>query len=182
MFSHASFLPDFDPPTAAIMLAKTALLAAATALSFAVSSVHAVQPGQVAPAFDLPGTSGQVRLADMRGKLVYVDFWASWCAPCKQSFPFLNEMQEKYGGRGFQIVGINVDTKRADADRFLTSTPARFTIAFDHSGQTPKAYAVKGMPSSYLVAPDGRVIAVHVGFKDEDRKAIEDKIRSALPR
>jgi thiol-disulfide isomerase/thioredoxin len=160
------------------------LVAAAAALTFAMSAppAAAVQAGQPAPAFDLPGTSGQVRLGDMRGKLVYVDFWASWCAPCKQAFPFLNEMQTKYGPRGFQVVGINVDAKRADAERFLTSTPANFTLAFDDKGVTPKAYAVQGMPSSYLVAPDGRVIAVHVGFKDEDRKALEEKIRQALPR
>jgi thiol-disulfide isomerase/thioredoxin len=166
------------------MQVRTMFVAAAAALSIAVSSAaHAqAQPGQPAPAFDLPGTSGQVRLADMRGKLVYVDFWASWCAPCKQAFPFLNEMQDKYGARGFQVVGINVDAKRSDADKFLASTPAKFTLAFDDKGETPKAFAVKGMPSSYLVGPDGRVIAVHVGFKDDDRKALEDKIRSALPR
>ncbi len=165
------------------MHVRTMLVAAAAALSFAVSNAHAqAQPGQAAPAFDLPGAGGQVRLADMRGKLVYVDFWASWCAPCKQAFPFLNEMQEKYGARGFQVVGINVDAKRADADKVLASTPAKFTLAFDDKGETPKAFAVKGMPSSYLVGPDGRVIAVHVGFKDDDRKVIEDKIRAALPR
>lgn len=166
------------------MHVRKMLLAAAAALSIAVGAAPALasQPGQQAPAFDLPGTSGQVRLADLRGKLVYVDFWASWCAPCKQAFPFLNEMQAKYGPRGFQVVGINVDAKRADADKFLATTPANFTLAFDAKGDTPKAYAVKGMPSSYLVAPDGRVIATHVGFKDEDRKALEEKIRAALPR
>jgi cytochrome c biogenesis protein CcmG/thiol:disulfide interchange protein DsbE len=165
------------------MHVRTLLVAAAAALSFASSSAFAqAQPGQPAPAFDLPGTTGQVRLADMRGRLVYVDFWASWCAPCKQAFPFLNEMQEKYGARGFQVVGINVDAKRADAERFLATTPARFTLAFDDKGETPKAFAVKGMPSSYLVGPDGRVLAVHVGFKDDDRKALEEKIRQALPR
>lgn len=157
------------------------LVAAAAALTLALS-VHANEPGKPAPVFDLPGVSSQVRLADMRGKLVYVDFWASWCGPCKQSFAFLNEMQEKYGARGFQVVGINVDAKRTDADRFLATTPARFTLAFDAKGDTPKAYAVKGMPSSYLVGPDGRVIAMHIGFKDDDRRALEERIKQSLPR
>lgn len=160
---------------------KTILLAAVAAVSFSLSA-QAAEVGKPAPAFDLPGTAANVRLADLKGKLVMVDFWASWCAPCKASFPWMNEMQAKYGARGFQIVGINVDAKRADADKFLASTPAQFTIAFDSKGDTPKAYVVKGMPSSYLIAPDGRVIATHVGFKEEDKKALEEKIRAALPR
>jgi cytochrome c biogenesis protein CcmG, thiol:disulfide interchange protein DsbE len=167
----------------AMLHAKTLLAAAAAALCLtAAIPAQANQPGKPAPDFSLPGTGGPVRLADLRGQLVYVDFWASWCAPCKQSFPFLNEMQDKYGARGFTVVGINVDIRRADADRFLAGTPARFPIAFDDKGETPKAYAVRGMPSSYLVAPDGRVLSAHVGFKEEDKKALEDKIRQALPR
>lgn len=143
---------------------------------------RALSLGATAPGFDLPGTSGQVRLADLRGKVVLVDFWASWCAPCKLSFPWMNDMQQRYGKAGLQVVAINVDTKRADADRFLAAQPVSIAIAFDAGGATPRAYGVKAMPTSYLVAPDGRVLHVHAGFREEDKPAMEDRIRKALAR
>ena len=95
-----------------------------------IGAVSAKDVGKPAPAFDLPAAGAQkVRLADLKGRVVLVDFWASWCAPCKQSFPWMNEMQAKYGPKGLTIVGINVDKKREDADKFLTGTPAKFTVA-----------------------------------------------------
>ena len=129
---------------------------------------------------DLPGARGAVKLSDLRGKVVYVDFWASWCAPCKQSFPWLNEMQARYGAHGLEIVGINVDARRTDADRFLAQVPARFTLAFDARGDTPGCYAAKGMPTSFLIARDGTIVATHVGFRAEDKSRIEREIRRAL--
>lgn len=140
----------------------------------------ATDVGQAAPEFDLQGTGGPVKLSAMRGKVVYVDFWASWCSPCKASFPWMNEMQAKYGAQGLTIVGINVDKKRADADAFLVDTPAKFTVAYDEKGATPTAYKIKGMPSSYLVDRNGRVIATHAGFRDDERGKLEAKLRAAL--
>ncbi len=98
-----------------------------SALALSVGSATAQEVGSKAPSFDLPGMVKPVRFADFKGRVVYVDFWASWCAPCKQSFPWMNEMQAKYGARGFSVVGINVDQKREDADKFLVSTPAKFS-------------------------------------------------------
>jgi thiol-disulfide isomerase/thioredoxin len=152
---------------------------AAAAVIFA-ANVSASEVGQPAPQFTLPGASGQVSLSALKGKVVYVDFWASWCGPCKQSFPWMNDMQAKYGAQGLTIVGINVDKKRADADAFLASTPAKFTVAYDEQGTTPTAYKVKGMPSSYLVGRDGKVIAAHTGFRPEEAAALEAKLRAAL--
>lgn len=159
---------------------RRALLGAALA-SLALPAV-AVNPGAMAPEIDLPGQAAPFKLSAQRGKLVLVDFWASWCAPCRLSFPFLNELQAKYGAQGLVVVGVNVDAKRPDADRFLSQVPARFTIAFDDKGATPSAYAVKAMPSSYLVAPDGKVIYVHRGFREEDKAEVEAKVRAALPK
>ena len=116
----------------------------------------------------------------MKGQVVYVDFWASWCAPCKQSFPWMNEMQAKYGPRGFTVVGINVDQKREDADKFLTGTPAQFAIAYDTTGKVAEVYQPKGMPTSFLIGADGKVRAVHIGFKDSQREELEREIQSAL--
>jgi len=146
----------------------------------AAGQVLALEPGQPAPALELSGVSAPVGLSKLKGKLVYVDFWASWCGPCKQSFPWMNEMQAKYGARGLQILAVNVDAKRADADSFLASNPASFQIGFDTAGDAPKRYEVKGMPSSVLVGPDGKVIHVHNGFRADERKQLEDAIVAAL--
>jgi thiol-disulfide isomerase/thioredoxin len=156
------------------------LLAAVCAALF-VGLVSAQEVGKAAPAFDLPSAGApNVRLADLKGRVVYVDFWASWCAPCKQSFPWMNEMQAKYGPKGLTIIGVNVDKKREDADKFLAGTPAKFTVAFDTTGKVADAYQPKGMPTSFLIGPDGVVRAVHVGFRDKDKEDLERELAAAV--
>lgn len=152
----------------------------AAGLVTASSGALALGAGDPSPAFRLPGVDGEVSLADAKGQVVYLDFWASWCVPCRKSFPWMNEMQQKYGAKGLSIVAVNVDGKPDDARRFLADNPAQFRVAFDGKGDTPKLYAVKGMPSSVLIGPDGKVIAMHAGFRDEDRAVLETKIRDAL--
>jgi thiol-disulfide isomerase/thioredoxin len=154
-------------------------LVTAIALSSA-SAAQAIEPGTAAPEIALAGARGPVSLAALKGKVVYVDFWASWCGPCRQSFPWMNALQARYAAKGLQVVGINVDAKRADADKFLAEVPATFAIGFDAQGDTPRRYAIKGMPTSVLIGPDGKVIQVHNGFRDEDRKALEAAIDGAL--
>jgi thiol-disulfide isomerase/thioredoxin len=140
----------------------------------------ALTNGDASPAFELPGDVAPVKLSSFKGKVVYVDFWASWCGPCKQSFPWLNDMQTKYASKGFQIVGINVDANTADAKIFLASLPAKFVIAYDDKGVTPKTYGIKGMPSSVLIDGNGKVILQHTGFRDSDRAQLEQAIQQAL--
>jgi thiol-disulfide isomerase/thioredoxin len=148
---------------------------------FLATSADAAAVGEAAPPFTLQtATAETVALDALRGRVVYVDFWASWCGPCRRSFPWMNEMQQKYGARGFTVVGINVDKKRADAERFLQQTPAAFTIVFDAAGATPAAYAVKGMPSSYLIDAQGNVAAAEVGFFDDRKAGLEERIRALL--
>jgi len=156
----------------AAALAASCLLLAASA--------GAAEPGQPSPPIDLPGLAGPVSLAKLQGKVVYVDFWASWCAPCKQSFPWLNDLQARYAAKGLQVVGVNVDARGEDARRFLAETPAKFQVGFDASGATAARFQVKGMPSSVLVGADGRVILVHAGFRAEDEAALEAAIVTAL--
>lgn len=149
-------------------------------LSFFSLTAMALSVGEVAPAFELPGNSGSITLSSMKGKVVYVDFWASWCGPCKQSFPWLNDMQTKYGAKGFQIVGVNVDAKTSDAKTFLTEVPAKFTVAYDDKGVTPKQFGIKGMPSSVLIDANGKVLLQHTGFRDADKAQLEQAIQQAL--
>lgn len=156
---------------------KTTVLALTALLAL---PALAVEVGQGAPEFDLAGRLAGVKLSDFKGKTVYLDFWASWCGPCKQSFPWMNEMQARYGAKGLRVVGINVDQKTDDAKAFLKDTPANFDVAFDQGGKTPKAYAIKGMPTSVLIGPDGKVLSVHSGFKDEQRHELETQIKLAL--
>lgn len=134
-----------------------------------------------APAFELTAESNSKhQLKQYLGKLVYIDFWASWCAPCLQSFPFMNSMQQKYQAAGLQIIAISLDKKTEDAQIFLKKNPAQFLVLFDPEGKTPLQYGVKGMPSSYLLDRSGKIIFTHKGFKVADQALLEAKIRTEL--
>ncbi|TRZ55957.1 MAG: TlpA family protein disulfide reductase, partial [Rhodocyclaceae bacterium] len=100
--------------------------------------------------------------------------------PCKESFPWLNELQIKYGARGLQIIGIDLDVKTEDGLRFLAQTPAAFTVAFDPSGKTAKQYGIKGMPSSVLIDRDGKVAYMHAGFNGVSREELEKAITAVM--
>ncbi len=163
----------FSPPLAAAALCA-ALLAAAAA------PADAAAPGSQAPAFSLEGRSGTVSLAAYKGKYVYLDFWASWCGPCKRSFPWMGELQKRYGPAGLQVLAVNVDAVRGDALRFLAENPADFVVAYDPQGSVARQYAIKGMPSSVLIGPDGKVLHVHAGFNDETARAVDAGIKTAL--
>ncbi len=161
---------------------KLATTIAALALPFllATTPAQALEVGDAAPAFKLATATTPLELSSLKGKVVYVDFWASWCGPCKQSFPWMNDIQAKFAARGLEIVAINVDAKLADAQRFLATTPAKFTVAFDSAGDTPKQFAIKGMPTSYLIDRNGKITRVHSGFRDSDRAELEAAIATAL--
>jgi cytochrome c biogenesis protein CcmG, thiol:disulfide interchange protein DsbE len=147
-----------------------------------INATHAFKLGETVPTLNLPTATAPTIFAFDKpsGKLVYVDFWASWCGPCKQSFPWMNEMHLKYAARGLNIVAINVDARRADAERFLSQLPVKFTVAFDPNGDTPRQFAIPSMPSSYLINSDGKVIFIHSGFRESDRAMLENAIISAL--
>ena len=141
------------------------LLALAVALFCATAIARAAPP---------PG------LAPVEGRVVWVDFWASWCVPCRRSFPWLNSMHRKYGPNGLQIIAVNLDKDRALADKFLAEVPAEFALRFDPAGELAKHYGVQAMPSSYLIDADGNVLATHAGFRTSDAAAYEQAIESAL--
>lgn len=147
---------------------------------FVAAPAAALDNNAVAPPFSLRGQGAAVTLNQFRGQLVYLDFWASWCGPCKQSFPFMNAMQRKYSSSGLRVVAVNLDETAGEAERFLRAVPAEFTIAFDSEGMSPKLYAIKGMPSSVLIGRDGKIISIHQGFKKTDEVVLERAIVAAL--
>ncbi len=141
-----------------------------------------VEAGRSAPAFSLPGRSGTVALDSLRGRVVYVDFWASWCEPCRRSFPWLNTLRERYADRGLTVVAINLDKDRRAADAFLEKFPASFAIAFDPAGKTAEAYRVSAMPSSFLIGPTGELLSSCAGFDPRKTGALEALIQEACSR
>ncbi|MDE2371346.1 MAG: TlpA family protein disulfide reductase [Burkholderiales bacterium] len=143
-------------------------------------SALAVEAGDAAPDFRLDGAGQDVQLAQARGRLVYLDFWASWCAPCKRSFPWMNRLQSRYGAQGLQVIAVNVDAHHEDALRFLREMPAQFTVAFDEHGETPRRYRIQGMPTSILISTAGKVLHVQRGFHPEDEAEIESRIQRTL--
>ncbi len=135
---------------------------------------------QKAPDFSLQSDKGKISLSAYKNKVVYVDFWASWCKPCRKSFSFMNSMQSRYAKRGFKIIAINLDNERSAADSFLKKNPAKFTIAYDPDGKTPDAYKLKVMPTSYLIDRKGNIINIHKGFKSSHTAKLENLIVTAL--
>lgn len=123
----------------------------------------------------------ELHLDRFRGKVVLVDFWASWCVPCRHSFPWLNAMQAKYADRGLVVIGVNVDREQADAQRFLREVPAGFEMVYDPDGSLATQYEVPGMPSSYVFDSAGKLISRHIGFKDAARAEREAEIEKLLP-
>ena len=119
-------------------------------------------------------------LAQFRGRVVYVDFWASWCAPCRQSFPWMNRLQGELGRDGLVVIAVNVDRERADADRFLHEHPAQFHIVYDPDGLLPEKFGVRGMPTSFLIDRGGHVQARHEGFLVRDRDALTQQVRALV--
>jgi cytochrome c biogenesis protein CcmG/thiol:disulfide interchange protein DsbE len=134
-----------------------------------------------APDFELPTKAGSVvSLQSMRGHVVYVDFWASWCKPCRKSFPWMNTLQAKYRDKGLQIVAVNVDSDLEQVKPFLEKYPADFVVAYDADGKVASQYQVKGMPSSYLIDKQGNIHASHIGFREEDKVTVETQIKQLL--
>jgi len=119
-------------------------------------------------------------LAAYEGQVVIVDFWASWCVPCRRSFPWLNEMQAKYADDGLVIIGVNLDQERTAAEEFLREYPASFRIYYDESKDLAKEFGVVAMPSSYLLGRDGAVRKRHYGFKVKKQDEYEAAVIDAL--
>lgn len=120
------------------------------------------------------------QLKDQIGKVVYIDFWASWCVPCRKSFPWMNTLQSQYQAQGLSILSINLDHNRALAEEFLTQNPANFPVIYDPKGLIASKYQLKGMPSSFIINRHGKIVSAHVGFNQEKKLAYEKEIVALL--
>ncbi|RDH81139.1 MAG: hypothetical protein DIZ80_13565 [endosymbiont of Galathealinum brachiosum] len=133
-----------------------------------------------APDFILQGDDSVIKLSSYKGKVVYLDFWASWCVPCRRSFPFMNEMQEKYSEEGLKIIAVNLDTEREKAARFLKMIHADFSIAYDPEGRVPEDYKLSVVPTFYLISREGDIVYKHKGFRNSQNDELEAMIKRAL--
>ncbi len=135
-----------------------------------------------APAFTLPTLTGngEISLSALKGRVVYVDFWATWCPPCRKSFPWMDEMQSQYGPDGLTIVAISIDRNRELAERFIQQMKPGFTVAHDPQGAVSKKYQVSAMPTSYLIDRTGNIVSTHIGFRESDGARLERKIEDLL--
>jgi len=119
-------------------------------------------------------------LGGFRGRVVYLDFWASWCGPCRQSFPWMETMKSIYERQGLKIVAVNLDGDRADADKFLKQFHPTFDVRFDPKGELAELYKVQGMPSSVLIDRHGVTRFAHTGFRPVDGETYEAQLRELL--
>jgi thiol-disulfide isomerase/thioredoxin len=156
------------------------LAALAVALSTHAGALEtgANVPELAMPRLDEPAQS--VSFAGLRGSVVYVDFWASWCVPCRLSMPALDAMYRRNRERGFAVVGVNKDVSSADAERFLKKVVVSFPLVRDSQDAVARAFNVKAMPSGYLVDRKGVVRKVHLGFTAETAAALESEIEALL--
>jgi thiol-disulfide isomerase/thioredoxin len=149
-----------------------------------IKSIIAAEIGSVMPDCALTSLTDKqsYNLQQFKGKVIYVDFWASWCGPCAKSFPFMNELSRDLKNKGLQVIGVNMDETPADAQNFLAQYPASFDIAKAANGneQCAKDFGVQAMPSTYLVDRKGTVRQVHLGFRAGEAKELRTLVEQLL--
>jgi peroxiredoxin len=162
-------------------LTKTCLAAALGLGLAAAAGAGNLAPGAQAPAFALGSQSGkQVDLANFKGQVVLINFWATWCGPCRKEMPVLDQLYSKYKPLGFTLLGVNVEPDSSNATGFLKSTPVTFPILFDTDSKVSKLYEVAGMPSTVIVDRKGNVRYIHRGYNPGEENEYLDQIRSLV--
>lgn len=145
-------------------------------------NTNAANVGETAPQFSLASLQQNqaVSLKQFQGKVVYLDFWASWCAPCRTAFPLLNKLQHKLKAQGFEVVAINLDEDKANADRFVKEFAVDFTVLRDAKGEWADKFVVESMPTSFIIDKQGIIQHIHHGFVSDDIVELEQKITRLL--
>mgnify|MGYP000064713730 CR=1 FL=1 len=157
-------------------LALALLLAAS-----AGSATASVQLASNAPDFTLRSTAGpNLRLHEQRGQVVLVNFWATWCGPCRQEMPHLNRLYDRYRGAGFVLLGINIDDDPRAAASLAAKLGLNFPVLLDSDKKVSRVYDMSAMPATLLIDRDGRVRHIHRGYRDGVEKTYEEQVRSLL--
>ena len=139
------------------------------------------QAATPAPGFTLKSMSGEnVKLGEQIGNVVMINFWASWCGPCRQEMPLLNALHKKYEPLGFTVLGVNVEENSNMAIDFISDTPVDFPILFDSTNEVSKAYQVLAMPTTVLVDRDGNIRYIHKGYKTGDEDKYRDMVKKLV--
>jgi thiol-disulfide isomerase/thioredoxin len=125
-------------------------------------------------------SAADLDLSAYKGKVVYLDFWASWCTPCRQSFPWMSQIQQTHGADGLVVIAINVDHDKDLAETFLKRFAPQFKIVYDAKGEIASKYAVKDMPTSFLIGRDGRVRYTHAGFFANQKASYDAQLQELL--
>ena len=142
---------------------------------------NATGPAPAAPDFSLPARNGgEVRLSELRGQVVMINFWATWCGPCRQEMPLLQQIHAKYEPLGFTMLGVNVEPDSVAAQNWLKGMPVTFPILFDRKSEVSSSFGVEAMPSSVLIDREGRVRHVHRGYKPGDEAVYADLVRGLV--
>lgn len=160
----------------------TALIFVSWALSLGAAAAPLVAVGEIAPQFaTTPVWRGGALFEDRYvGKVVYLDFWATWCAPCRESFPVLQALEDKYGAQGFSVIAVNVGETKGEIEPFLGWMKVNFTVLRDERGALAARYGLKTMPMSFIIDRHGKVAYIHTGFRKQDVPSLELKIRSLV--
>jgi peroxiredoxin len=146
-----------------------------------LAPAHGTTGSTAAPTFSLPSKSGEaINLDKLKGQVVMLNFWASWCGPCRTEMPLMDQIYKKYSAAGFTMLGVNVDTDSSDAQKFLSQVQVSFPIAFDRDNAVSKMYAVSAMPSTVFIDRKGNVRALHRGYKPGDEAEYLAQIRALL--
>jgi len=156
-------------------------LAAVLVTAPLAAPVAALEQGDKAPDFSAPGVSGgTISLASYRGKVIYLDFWASWCGPCAQALPALDKLRQEFGADDFQVVAVNVDREPKLAQAFLKKRPVGYPSAIDPKGALPARFGVESMPTSFLIDRNGVVRHVQRGFRNGDVAPLREQIQELV--
>lgn len=164
--------------TAAVMLRASVT---AFALMLCAATVSGSAAGETAPNVELRGAKGpRVRLADFRGKIVMLKIWASWCPDCKVMFPELDRLSREFKSQGVEVIAVNVDEHRKNADAFLKTQQYQIRVMFDPRARIPDAFGARGVPSSYLIDQRGRIRFAHEGWDETSDATYRREIMTLL--
>ena len=153
----------------------------AVTMLFATGQLQAASSTGPAPDFTLKSSTGKnIKLSELRGQVVMINFWASWCGPCRQEMPLLDQLYQRYQPMGFTLLGVNVEEDSSAADKILKEIPVSFPVLYDNNSKVSESYQVQAMPSTFLIDRDGKLRYLHKGYKPGTEDEYQQQIRELI--